>query len=498
MDMAIIENSDVQDLREKCTTVKNQGMCMKLLDDIFDLFKMLITIIATFTILASFDAWIFIALVFFSIIYFLLTIYNKNLNHKAWELGTQENRRANYYSETMNNTVYAKEIRLFSLSVWLVRKFEESKLELIQIMKKFTRTFTLLILSTNSLKTLQEVFLYVYFGARVIYNGMTFGNFTMMIAAVNRFIQNIEGLSNTIIQLFDRVNYINYYIEYLNYPNVIAVEDKESLPIPKSSSHEIEFVNVFFAYQKANQNVFENFNIKLEHSKFYVMVGVNGAGKTTFLNLLCRLYDPQKGKVLLDGKDIKSYDYKEYRDLFSVVFQDYRYYAFTIAENIALNSYDRSDVVRSRINECIEKSGLKIKIESFEKGIDTKLRKIFDNNGVDLSGGETQKLALARALFKGSPFLLLDEPSSALDAFAENDLISRFKEASKGKTIIYVSHRLSVAKYADKVIFINGGVIEGFDTHEELFSNNTAYNKLYMAQAKHYLDGSSQSLPKKS
>lgn len=223
----------------------------------------------------------------------------------------------------------------------------------------------------------------------------------------------------------------------------------------------------------------------------YVIVGVNGAGKTTLVNLLCRIYDPSSGSIFLNQTDIRRYNYREYRNMFGVVFQDYKTYGYSIAENIALNRYDNSEECREKVNSALEMVGLTSKVSQLSRGIDTTIGKDFDEDGIYLSGGEIQKIALAKALYKDSQFLILDEPTSALDAFAEDDLIRTFQSATRGKTVFYISHRLSVAKYADKVIFIDGNTVSGFDTHEQLKLTDEETKKLKFSAdvvAKNYND----------
>ena len=230
-----------------------------------------------------------------------------------------------------------------------------------------------------------------------------------------------------------------------------------------------------------------NVSLNIEQGKFYVIVGENGAGKTTLIKLLCRLYDPQKGEILYCGTDIKKLKYDEYRTQFGVVFQDYKYYDLSIAENIAMNEYDGSESVCRKIQQSLEKVGLLEMVAALPKGIQTRLGRTFEDDGVLLSGGEAQKIALAKALYKDPPVLILDEPSSALDAFAEEDLIRTFNKAASGKTVLYISHRLSIARYADEVIFISNGHIVNKAPHGVLLQTNEHYSRMYKAQAAHYI-----------
>ena len=247
-----------------------------------------------------------------------------------------------------------------------------------------------------------------------------------------------------------------------------------------------ELADVSFKYPGSEKMVLEGLNLQAEKGKFYVIVGKNGVGKTTLVRLLCRLYDPSSGIIRYMNNDLRDLEYKSYRDNIGVVFQDYKYYCLSIAENVAMNEYDGSEEVIKKISDALNAAGLSEKINSLPKGINTQLGKIFDKEGVLLSGGELQKLALARVLFKNSSVVILDEPSSALDALAEDELIRTFNTALKGKTVFYISHRLSVAKYADKVIFMEDSGIKGFDTHEKLLESIESYRVLYESQAKHY------------
>ena len=250
------------------------------------------------------------------------------------------------------------------------------------------------------------------------------------------------------------------------------------------NEYEIEFRNVSFKYPGSENYALKNVNFKFNIGERLAFVGMNGSGKTTFVKLLCRLYDPTEGQILLNGIDITRYDYEQYMALFSVVFQDYAVFAFDIAGNVSASS----EPDRDRVLDCLVRAGLGERISELENGIDTFITKNYDATGVDFSGGEKQKIAIARALYKESPFIILDEPTASLDPLAEADIYARFNEIVTDKTAVYISHRLSSCRFCDKiVVFDNGEIIQQGD-HETLVADeNGKYFELWHAQAQHYV-----------
>ena len=232
----------------------------------------------------------------------------------------------------------------------------------------------------------------------------------------------------------------------------------------------------------------EEYALRLVSVKFHVgerlaVVGLNGSGKTTFIKLLCRLYDPTEGEILLNGIDIKKYDYDEYMSIFSVVFQDFKLFSFSLGQNVAASvKYDRE-----RVKACLEKAGFGARLQEMPEGLDTCLYKDFEERGVEISGGEAQKIALARALYKDAPFIVLDEPTAALDPVAEYEVYFKFNEIVGNKTAIYISHRLSSCRFCDEIAVFDNGKIVQQGNHEELIADeNGKYHELWYAQAQYY------------
>ncbi|MBQ2749953.1 MAG: ABC transporter ATP-binding protein, partial [Clostridia bacterium] len=238
-------------------------------------------------------------------------------------------------------------------------------------------------------------------------------------------------------------------------------------------------------YPGSDTYALRNVNMKFEIGKRLAVVGMNGSGKTTFIKLLCRLYDPTEGEILLNGIDIRKYNYREYMDIFSVVFQDFRLLGLKLGENVA----SRVDYDRERVLDCLEKAGFSERLAELTDGIDTYLYKDFAADGVDLSGGEAQKVAIARALYKDAPFIILDEPTAALDPIAEAEIYSRFDEIAGDKTAIYISHRLSSCKFCDEIMVFHEGEVIQQGTHAALLDDaNGKYYELWNAQAQYYTD----------
>lgn len=247
--------------------------------------------------------------------------------------------------------------------------------------------------------------------------------------------------------------------------------------------YEIEFCNVSFRYPGATEDSLRNLSLRFSLGKRLAIVGKNGSGKTTFIKLLCRLYDPTEGEIRVNGVDIREYDYKEYLNLFSVVFQDFKLFSFSLGQNVATAiEYDRD-----RAEQCLVKAGLSERLNSMPRGLDTALYKDFESEGVKISGGEAQKVALARALYKDAPVVVLDEPTAALDPIAEAEIYTKFNELVGDKTAIYISHRLSSCKFCDEIVVFEDGAVVQRGSHEELLKETDGlYHALWSAQAKYY------------
>ncbi len=273
-------------------------------------------------------------------------------------------------------------------------------------------------------------------------------------------------------------------LRYWNIPNKMYRGLPESV-VEKRDDNEyyVEFKDVSFKYPNTDIYALRHVNIKFKVGEKLAVVGMNGSGKTTFIKLLCRLYDPTEGEILLNGVNIKKYDYQEYMSIFSVVFQDFQLFSFSLGQNVAASAeFDREKVLA-----CLEKAGFGERLEAMPKGVETSLYKNFDSDGVEISGGEAQKIALARALYKDAPFIILDEPTAALDPVSEYEVYSKFDEIAGDRTAVYISHRLASCRFCDKIAVFHEGAVIQTGSHEELLADTGGkYYQLWNAQAQYY------------
>ena len=302
------------------------------------------------------------------------------------------------------------------------------------------------------------------------------------IAAITKVSFGLNAFVSTTGEMKTNSQFLKLIFEFLDIPNTMY---QGSLTVEKrlDRDYEIEFRNVSFKYQTSKDYVLKNINIKFKVGSKLAIVGMNGSGKTTFIKLLCRLYDPTDGEILLNGINIKKYNYLDYLMIFSVVFQDFNLLALKLGENVASSiNYDPNVVI-----DCLNKAGFSENLNKMEQGLNTYLYKDINENGVNISGGEAQKIAIARALYKDSPYIILDEPTASLDPIAEAEIYSKFNEIVGDKTAIYISHRLSSCIFCDEVVVFDNGNIVQHDTHKNLLKDEKGkYFELWNAQAQYY------------
>lgn len=328
--------------------------------------------------------------------------------------------------------------------------------------------------------SLRDGISYFYIGFLALTKAITIGDFSMCVSGSSTFYWSLHRIITGVQDISKRCSYAHKYIEFMEYPAAMVKGDK---PV-KDGEHVIEFVNVGFKYPRSENYVLKNINLKIASGEHLSIVGLNGAGKTTFIKLLCRLYDVTEGEILIDGVNIKEYDQEEYRKLFAVVFQDFQLFAFSLRENIALCAEADDD----RINEVLKQSGLYDDAQKLEHGLDTTLFKSFDEKGTEFSGGQKQKTAISRALYKDAPIVILDEPTAALDPVAEYDIYRQFNTLVGGKTAIYISHRLSSCKFCDKIAVFADDTIKEYGTHDQLAEvPDGIYSEMFAAQAQYYV-----------
>ena len=331
---------------------------------------------------------------------------------------------------------------------------------------------------------------YIYLVFQALNGFISIGSFYMYLSAVSSFTNAMREVLSRLVAIRQFQPYYESAEKYLDTKESLRLGHK---PITNSAhcgaycgAHCIEFRNVTFRYSGQSIDALRDINLTIKPGEKIALVGENGSGKTTLIKLLTRLYDPFAGGIFLDGVDIREFDYEQYMSLYSVVFQDFSLFAFSLKENVALaQTEETEDAV---VYEKLEQSGLKQRLDTLKQGIYTPIYKQFDENGFEPSGGEAQKIALARALCKNAPVVILDEPASSLDPKAEYEMYLKFDELVEGKSAIFISHRLSSCRFCDRIVVLQSGQIIETGTHTELLNVNGVYANLYNMQAQYYID----------
>ncbi len=328
---------------------------------------------------------------------------------------------------------------------------------------------------------------YFYMGYRAIKGIISLGEFTMCASAASSLYQSLIGIGGNLQDLTQKCSYAYQYLVYLEYPDALK---KGTEPVT-GDRHVIEFRHVSFKYPRSEEYVLKDVNIKIAPGEHLSVVGLNGAGKTTFIKLLCRLYDVTEGRILVDGKDIRDYSESEYRRLFSVVFQDFKLFAFSLKDNVEMGDTLRPED-QSYLEKTLKLSGIYEDAKNLKKGFDTMIFKSFDEDGTELSGGQQQKTAISRALYRNAPIVILDEPTAALDPLAEYEIYKKFDALVGGKSAIYISHRLSSCRFCDHIAVFADKTVKEYGTHDELVHRKDGiYAEMFAAQAQYYVEAAS-------
>ena len=393
-----------------------------------------------------------------------------------------------YYLWRPQNYHHGKDIRIFGVKPLINQKLQRDN-DIKQVWtKKLIRNGMESGFSANFSTGLLQLFSYLFVVIRAAARALTIGNVVQYAGIIYRFSQSLSSAFSAMEEFSVAANRQLSTLEYLNVEDVLK---KGTLPVEKrafcdggDNEYEIEFRDVSFRYPGSETYALRNVSIKFRVGECLAVVGMNGSGKTTFIKLLCRLYDPTEGEILLNGIDIRKYDYNEYLSIFSVVFQDFKLFSFSLGQNVAASV----EVDNDRAISCLKKAGFGDRLQNLPKGLDTCLYKDFEEDGVEISGGEAQKIALARALYKNAPFIILDEPTAALDPVAEYEVYSKFNEIVGDKTAVYISHRLSSCRFCDDIVVFDNGQIIQRGSHDQLLAEQSGkYHELWFAQAQYYV-----------
>ncbi len=400
---------------------------------------------------------------------------------------SKERRQMNYYSQVMINKDMAKEVKLLGLGDTFIGKYKSVFHKYFNGLKRLIMKEGVTQLLVGLVSTLANCVLFLFVAYNVVYHKGEIGDYSLYTGALSSITGYVTTLLTATATIYEGTLFINNMIEFMNEKPTVVALTEQPLMAQKGAKHTVEFKNVSFAYPGTDRFVLKNINLKFSGTDSVVLVGLNGAGKTTLIKLLTRLYDPTEGVILLDGRDMREYDPASLYDLFGIIFQDFGKYAETAAENICFGDIDRQHSA-DEVRLAAERGNAHGFIEKLPKEYDTPLTRMFEDDGVELSGGQWQKLSVSRAFYKNSDILILDEPTASLDAIAEREVFDRFTELSRDKMTIFVSHRLSSAVGAGKIVVLNDGEVEEIGTLEELMARGGSYYRLFTAQASRYVE----------
>ena len=489
-DFKNMENPDFLDFGQKAKNALYQGNGFHgVLYESHNIISNSIIIIFSSVMIGIRNIWVLIAILFMAIIVgYILGWFGKRDKIKFQDVMAPTNRKLNYLERTSKNFDFAKDIRLFNMSGVFKREFAVLNNFFFKKNRQHHNRWIIGALCMESVLLSETLVMYGWLVWSVLKGEMAISDLLLFIGLVNSLHRNIGFMSWIYSAVKTNTLMINDYREFVNWK-----EDSESFAegegVEKNldfDSYEFKFENVSFKYPGHDNYVLKNINLTIKNDSKLAVVGINGAGKTTLIKLIMKLYNPTEGRILLNGRDLRDFDRDEYFKLFSPVFQNIECFALPIFENVSFEVEEETNM--DKVTSALERSGLLEKIDMYDAGIRVNLLKIFDEKGIDLSGGEKQKLALARALYKDAPIVILDEPTAALDALAEDRMYREFNNMVKNKIAIFISHRLGSTRFCDQIAMFKEGEIVELGTHSELLEKNGEYAEMFNIQSSYYKD----------
>ena len=391
-------------------------------------------------------------------------------------------RKIRYYYDTTHDFGYGKDIRIYNFKNRILDNYNSEIKDYVNIFKKIrNKEYILGFLGLLAL-LISDSLTYGMLIYKTV-NGMSIADFSMYLVAIISLLQLLKTFTTDISYTINEGQYVHDFFEFMDRDMGEKGGNKSRI---NEDTLEIEFKNVSFKYPNTEKYIFKNLNFKINKGERLAIVGINGAGKSTLVKLMTGLFDVTEGDILINGISIKEFDKKELYSMFSVVFQDVNVLSFTIKENVACTS---ESIDENRVITALDKVGLYDKVKEFPKGLNQFMLKIIENDGTEFSGGENQKLAIARALYRDGNMVIMDEPTAALDALAEAEIYENFSELVKGKTAVYISHRLASTKFCDKIALFDDDGLREYGNHEELMNKKGSYYNMFMIQGKYYNEG---------
>ena len=498
------EDTDVLDVIKNAERALNEtGQINGLITALGNIISNFFVALGVVVLVCTRIPWLMIPVIIsFAVNSYTTSKVNKGRRKFFKEMSTVE-RGSTYFNTELQESRYAKDIRLYDASEIFEKKYDGYVDRIYGTSKKYFMGFLKYWNVNNIFYSVSDMTIYILLVVNIFNKTISIGEFSSLFQATGEFASAIRNIVNSYLEMNYTSSVLKFYIDFVESVAVeddkfdgsvaenglsdniisdnITLEETENI-LANFNKCEIEFKNVSFKYPNTEKYILKNVSATIKAGEHVAIVGQNGAGKTTFIKLLCHLYDNYEGKILINGREAGEYSFREYIRLLSVVFQDFRLFAFTIKENVTVFQDKKVD-----LEEIYKIAGIEDWINSLEEKDSTHIYKMFVENGVEPSGGQAQKLAIARALYKNAPIVVLDEPTAALDPISEYEVYKNFDKLVHGKTAIYISHRLSSCRFCDRIIVLENGSVVEEGSHEKLMENTKGlYFKMYNTQAKHY------------
>lgn len=487
IDYQNLEDSDVMDCYQKAGNACNnndqgiEGMMREIVNFLISFAVVLVGLL----ILSTMNPYVVLLLIALALANFAIRNHiNAKTKKTVWDPMATWWRKHYYIQNTTTDFKAAKEVRMYHLRGWLLKKYQDINATRYQAQTMNAKLWSYAAYCGALLWALAQVAVYGWLIYSMFRGILTIGNFSLYLTSSVTFFDYLKMLLDSVSNLLARSREVDDFRSFLSLDG--GNIDDYGERVPKLEQYEFTFKDVSFQYPKSERYALKHLNLTIQAGERLAVVGLNGAGKSTMIKLLLRLYEPTEGEILLNGVNVRTYNKRSYYEVFAPVFQEVQLFAFPMAENVSMKAPEETD--KKRAENSLKAAGLEGKLNSLPAGVNTELLKVIYDDGIDLSGGEKQKLALARALYKDAPVVVLDEPTAALDALAESRLYQEFDELIGGKTAVYISHRLSSTQFCSNVAMFQDGEMVEYGTHKSLLEQDGAYASMFRIQAQYYVE----------